>query len=132
MRTQAPECVDVTRLTPASKWHDQFPHVYLTPEPMRFLPQLQGRTVSLGLCEGALPFAKPGGVSDDQPRGFPILSHRDLFSLIAQEDNGRPSLVVFPHFRGGRQPTTPIVLVLGQMTVYSPGSCCQLSRSLQS
>lgn len=33
-----PECVNVLRLTPAPKWHNQFSHICLTPEHVLFLP----------------------------------------------------------------------------------------------
>lgn len=73
---------------------------------------------------GSLAFMKPvRSLSDDQPKGFPGLSHRDLLSTHFSGKNGCPCLLVSRHFRGGQQPNTPILPVFGQMTMYSPRSC---------
>lgn len=104
----------MTGLTPTSKWHDQVPHVGVTPEPTHCLSQLRGGTVSLGLVREPRPEERLRNLADDQPCGLPVLAHRHLCSPVSWEENGCPYLVVSPHFRDGQWPTTPTLVMLGQ------------------
>lgn len=94
-----------------------------------FSTTTQAEQLSSGHVSKSCPLWGPAhSLSDDQPRCFQLCPHavdRDLLSPIAQEEDGRPCLVVSPHSRGGQQSTVSIVLMLGQVTVYCPRYCCR-------